>query len=301
MKKETLKERSFSEEDRKELKECQLSILKEIDRVCRTNHLSYFVGYGTLLGAIRHNGYIPWDDDVDVLMPGPDFQQLVSLCSSSFSSPFFFQWMSSDGKYSSSMAKARNSQTTYVELSDANKNINHGVFVDLFPIHNWPENPWLRLKIKIWTKISFAKCYVHSYAILKGIDKHPFKENLSNFLVNSLTFYISPRFAAKKLDKLGRRADSLPPSGNCYIGGSARTAIYKTEDFSSQIWHPFENLLVPIPSGFDRVLHDSYGDYMTPPPVEKRVGLHYCAFFDAKVGFSCYLERLPISHLKKSE
>jgi lipopolysaccharide cholinephosphotransferase len=117
-----------------ELQKKQLEILKEFDRVCRENNLTYFANGGTCIGAIRHNGFIPWDDDVDVMMPREDYEKLLKLQNPWSDSKYFLQTFRTDKHYVLNFAKLRDSSTTYLESLFYNIRQNHGVWIDIFPL-----------------------------------------------------------------------------------------------------------------------------------------------------------------------
>lgn len=100
-----------------DLRNCELDLLSEFIRVCNNNHLNYYLMYGSLLGAIRHSGFIPWDDDIDVVMPRWDYERLRAVGSDCFKKGYFFQIYETDKHYLNCYAKLRNVNTTFVETS----------------------------------------------------------------------------------------------------------------------------------------------------------------------------------------
>lgn len=124
-----------------ELQKCQLGILKEIDRVCKENQIKYCLAFGSCLGAVRHKGFIPWDDDVDVFMPIDDFERF-NHCYEKIKKPYFIQSKLTDKEYGLLITRVRNSDTTLIEKAEINRNINHGVFVDIYPLFNSPQKKW---------------------------------------------------------------------------------------------------------------------------------------------------------------
>ena len=109
----------------------ELDLLNEFDRVCRNNNIQYFASMGTLLGAVRHKGFIPWDDDLDVCIFRDDFMRLCAL-SKEFKSPYFLQTALSDRKYFCGYARLRNSTTTGVISNNASPEYNNGIFIDIY-------------------------------------------------------------------------------------------------------------------------------------------------------------------------
>lgn len=118
-----------------------LDLMVEFDLVCKENDIEYFLDSGTLLGAIRHNRFIPWDDDVDIIMMREDFTKLRKAAArGAFQEPYFFQYPDTDEGYSNIYAKLRNSNTTAIPSGDAHMDINHGIYIDINPVDYIPNN-----------------------------------------------------------------------------------------------------------------------------------------------------------------
>ena len=121
---------------RKEIWAVELDLLHELDRVCKKHGLTFFADSGTMLGAIRHKGFIPWDDDIDVAMMRDEYEQLCKIAGEEFSYPYFFQTEYTDHGTLRGHAQLRNSMTTAV-LKDENHTqypFNQGIFIDIFPL-----------------------------------------------------------------------------------------------------------------------------------------------------------------------
>ena len=122
----------------------QLDLLKSFADVCEKNNLRYFMDGGTLLGAVRHKGFIPWDDDADVIMPREDYNRLSEIADREFQTPYFFQTTLKEKGFFRTHAQLRNSDTTGFIEADANKNINKGIFIDIFVLDGLADNPIIR-------------------------------------------------------------------------------------------------------------------------------------------------------------
>ena len=116
-----------------ELKSIELEILKEIDKICQAQNFRYSLSGGTLLGAIRHGGFIPWDDDIDILMPRPDYDRFIQYCKEN-ETAFNLLSIETDERYGYLFAKAMAKNTIIVEESANPNNIEMGIYVDIFPI-----------------------------------------------------------------------------------------------------------------------------------------------------------------------
>ncbi len=133
----------------------QLDLLERFQEVCRRHELRYFASGGTLLGAIRHKGYIPWDDDIDIMMMREDYEKLLAIAPQEFTAPYFFQTVWNDKQYSRGHAQLRNSNTTAILADEKGYYpFNHGVFIDIFPTDAVPDDESARQKqqkaIRLW-------------------------------------------------------------------------------------------------------------------------------------------------------
>ena len=126
----------------------ELDLLRKFTEVCEKHGLNYFMDGGTLLGAVRHKGFIPWDDDADVIMPREDYDKLWLIASEEFRGPYFFQTTLSEEKFFRSHAQLRNSNTTGFVVEDQQKDINKGIFIDIFVLDNIQEN-FFRRKLNL--------------------------------------------------------------------------------------------------------------------------------------------------------
>ena len=126
------------------LKQIQTNMLKEFIEICENNKLQYFVIYGTLLGTIRHKGFIPWDDDIDVIMARNYYETFMKIGQKSLSEHLFLQNHITDKNYLCNFAKIRNNETTFIEIATQNIDINHGVYIDIFPLDGLAKNKLVR-------------------------------------------------------------------------------------------------------------------------------------------------------------
>ena len=126
----------------KEIWAVEIDLLVQFDKVCRENGLKYFASCGTALGAVRHHGFIPWDDDVDVMMVRSEYEKLCEIAPGKFRHPYFFQTEETDKGSARGHAQLRNSETTAILAyeADAHLKINQGIFLDIFPLDNVNDN-----------------------------------------------------------------------------------------------------------------------------------------------------------------
>ena len=122
--------------ERKKIWAISIDMLRVFDSVCRKHYLHYSLAFGSLLGAVRHNGFIPWDDDIDVVMPRGDYEKL-KIFRSDFINPYFLQFPGDNFGYFVSFAKLRNSNTSSISFPFRYEDFNQGIFMDIFPMDNY--------------------------------------------------------------------------------------------------------------------------------------------------------------------
>ena len=120
--------------DLNELKRIELEMLKTFIKICKKHNFMYFLVGGTCLGSVRHGGFIPWDDDIDVGMPRSDYNKFIKIASEELPGNMFLQTFFTDEQYPCAFAKIRNNDTTFIEKGLRKSNINHGIYIDIFPL-----------------------------------------------------------------------------------------------------------------------------------------------------------------------
>jgi len=253
----------------------ELEIAKEIKRVCDKHKIEYFLDGGTLLGAIRHNGFIPWDDDLDIGMLRKDYEKFAEIASDELNDDYCFQTMETEPNYGLVFGKVRKKNTVFLEEKNSDKLIHNGFFVDIFPYDYVPDSRYKQQKQKvclnILKRLLIAKSG-HKPWIIDG------KKNVKKWFVflplRILSFFISKKWLMKKYmtactqyDEIG--SDLVFPNG---ISDYGRFFIRK--DLLITIDHCFEDTRFKIPSGYDVFLHTLYGDYHQMPPEDKRYNRH---------------------------
>ena len=137
-----------TEKQLEKLKRIELNILQEYIKACEILGLNYCLIGGTLLGAIRHKGFIPWDDDIDVAMPRKDYEVFIREAQKVLPNNLFVQSFLSDSHLPYNFCKVRDNNTTFIETATQKRKIHHGVFIDVFPLDNYPEDKELSQKIQ---------------------------------------------------------------------------------------------------------------------------------------------------------
>lgn len=253
-----------------ELQKSEFEILIKFKEVCEKYELSYFLTAGSLLGSIRHEGFIPWDDDIDIAMPRKDYNKLIKLPKEVFGDMLFLQNSKTDENFPFYFSKLRKKGTYVEEEIFLDVDINKGIFIDIFPLDICPKSDNL-------TKIFFKSIEVISFAHLSKVSPN-FKCGYTKKLMISLVFILKllPIQALCVLRDLVRYVFSVSSSQErlCTVGGTHGypRECYHTKWFSDAIFSKFENELFPIPSHWDDILTSMYGDYNSYPEEYLRTG-----------------------------
>ena len=280
-----------------ELQEKELELLKAFIKVCEKHNLRYFLIGGSALGAIRHKGFIPWDDDMDVGMPREDYDKFMELQYEYDGTPYFIQNFKNDPCYIYNYGKLRDSSTTFIEYIYKNHRINHGVWIDIFPIdgisRKMVEPKKCAKKIfRIWTQVWLS----YLPALRRKVRKETwFKDILLNIVAGLFYIFDIAHYRNKKVERIIHKIpfDEAVMAGNCF-GFNMKKEAMDANIFKEIIKVPFENIEVNIMKDYDTYLHNIYGDYMTPPPVEKQIGHHYNRGFDLHMGYEQYMREHKI-------
>lgn len=265
-----------------QLKKIEVEILKEFINICEKLNLKYYVIGGTLLGAVRHNGFIPWDDDIDIGMPRKDYDIFIAEASKYLSEHYFLQNHLTDPMWISNFSKIRDSRTTFIESSVKKFSINHGVYIDIFP---------LDYHDKTNEDLFFRKFKTYTRRIGLAYQSPNLKVKLKKYLVSfrSLLSCWSLRNTVLKKEKLMKNNDATPYWAN-YCGAWGKKEIAPVSWYGDGVILQFEGINVVAPSNYDAWLTQVYGNYMELPPVEKRKTHHYTAIVDLDQSYTHYMK-----------
>lgn len=272
-------------EDIKKLKEIELEIFRHFIEIYNENSLRYFVVGGTALGAVRHKGFIPWDDDIDVALPRGDYEKFLIAAQKSLPSNMFLQTYITDKNYPNPFAKLRQSDTAFIEKSTSKIKMNHGVYVDIFPLDGYSRSgikgKLLGLKERI-LKISVASVFVSG-----NISRNKFRAIVKRAIARLLPDY---RASVRRLDTMYKKIpyEDAEIIVN-FCGAWAEKEIMPKAYFGDGIEGEFEGIKVVLPAKTHEYLTALYGDYMTLPPEEERVGHHYYTVIDLEKSYKEYI------------
>ena len=259
----------YSNKDKSILKQLhfiELELIEELVKICDKHGLKYYLYGGTLLGAVRHKGFIPWDDDVDIAMPRDDFEKLAAICELELDkAQYFYQTCFTDVGFTKLFAKIRKNDTYVGQVGYDGENIHNGIFIDIMPLDNFPST---RSTNKIMRKFQWLHtlCTRDNIRSLLPHRHLLFKINKNNKLKN---YKKRDRFL-KKLHK-GKASHLVCSFGSHYKPHHRR--IMQKKWFTGDTYMEFEGKKYRVPKGWEQYLVHLYGaNYMDLPPVESRVG-----------------------------
>lgn len=254
----------------------QLDLLEIFMDVCNRNNLQYFASYGTLLGAVRHKGFIPWDDDIDITMPRKDFEQLKIIANKEFKHPYFFQTSENDPEhFMAGICNLRNSNTTHIDFLNLGHSCNQGCFIDITALDGVYDDKKKRRrqikKIEFYKTLLFAKVYGKDFRALYNYSPRVWE------MYRLMAKLFSHEFLCRKFNEA---------CGECNFENTNTIGIFtqKTGDyeyryFDKQIFEQtamldFEHLKVPVPRNYECYISTVWDNGMELPPESERKQRH---------------------------
>ena len=254
-------------------KNAQMDLLTELDRICKKHHIRYFLVGGTLIGAIRHDGFIPWDDDIDVGLLREDCERLRKACEEDLDPQYFLHDWDMDPASPHPFYKLKIRGTHYPETLAAKSEMNDCIYIDVFAYDNAPDSKLLRklhsLQTYILRKILLLRCDFDLSGGRMG-------RKLLYGTLKCLSRIRSVEGWKKTYTRIQQKYNHKPTEKVVNLGGAYcydRESTYRAY-VETTVPHSFEGKEFEIPQGYDAFLRNCYGDYMQLPPEEQRVGKH---------------------------
>jgi lipopolysaccharide cholinephosphotransferase len=278
--------KEYDEETLQHLKDVILEIFKDFVKICEKYDLEYFTTGGTAIGALRHNGFIPWDDDIDVNMLREDYNKFMEVAPKEMGDKYIFMDASTQENYPLMFAKMVKRGTRFIEADYEQANYPLGIFIDIFPYDKTPEDPIARKKIikKTWN--------IGRWHVLTLIPNPNLPANMNPVLKKFITagmylvhgclklFHVTSKKTYKKYLKY---ATNCPEKdSDLYIDYSYITGenlMVRKSDAWPLIDVPFEDTTVKMVKNYDEFLRKEYGDYMELPPEDQRHN-HLASYID---------------------
>lgn len=259
---------------------CQLLLAREVKRICDSHQIRYFMIAGTLLGAVRHKGFIPWDDDMDIGMLREDYTRFIEIAKQELDDRFFLQDPDTDPAYGLPFAKLLLKDTVMVEQNSCDNQAQKSIYIDIFPLDCVPEDPKQQKQHNRRTyflrRLLLAKQRYRVYRPGETVKK------LVYLALRFLSLFASRQRICRSLDEEiqrynGQETEQIVNIGGAY-GYNKETLRRQWFDQSTEL--DFENITLSAPAAYTDYLEYFYGDYMTPPPEDKRFNRHSIVSLD---------------------
>lgn len=264
----------------REVQLAQLEMLREIDRICEKHGIKYSLFAGTALGAVRHKGFIPWDDDLDVIMQREEYGKFLAAAPAELDGKFFLQKEFSE-HWPMFFSKLRKNNTAYIErYIPKDKETHQGIYVDIFPCDNLSDNKLLRKLQFFASKVVIAKSLYKRGYLTDSAKKKVFMQ---------FCRFLPARPFAAIVKLCGRKNTKMVHS---FFGASSKyeKSVYKREWISDTVNMQFEDGSFPVSKHYDALLTTLYGDYMTPLPEKDRGCKVHAEIADLEKSYEEYID-----------
>jgi len=253
-----------------ELKKIQIEILQHVDAFCHQNNIVYSIAYGTLIGAVRHKGYIPWDDDIDIVMTRSEYNRFLTLYEKEDRSQYKVYNFNTNSQCTIPFTKIFDNETLWIELVENPVHI--GINIDVFPLDRMPDDGRY---LKVVKKVEFFKNILMLKQVSISTGRNPVKN-----LILRLAHFVLKKVSISKMVRiinnvgLTYKNESFEKYANVVWTAYGNRDYVYGKDITRVVRLPFENVEFDAYVGYDTWLHTIFNDYMQLPPIEKRVTHH---------------------------
>lgn len=269
-----------------DLQKAEFELLKIFIEICEKCGLKYYMVCGSALGAVKYSGFIPWDDDIDVALPRYDYDKFCEVAAHYLPSNIFLQNFHTDPQFPHVFSKLRNSDTTFIEKDTSHLNINHGVYIDVFPLDGYPVEDSdarifeLKRKLLSWKQ----------YCALK--DKSKFKIRIRNSFFRVLGYHKRTHKTLAKLENLYKSFDLQSSKLWCNYGNwQGRLEYAPKEQYGDGVRTIFEGIEVVVPKSYDEYLTQKFNDWRADLPKDQQVGHHYYEVCNLNRSYKSYVKK----------
>lgn len=271
-----------------ELQRKEFELLKLFVSICEKHQLMYYLVCGSALGAVKYDGFIPWDDDIDVALPRKDYEQFLSIAAVELPEWVFIQNYRTDSEFPLLGTKLRDSNTTYIESWCSTMKMHHGIFIDVFPLDGYPEKVEDQERFEKRKKYYWRRRCTHlSRWLHRDIGL-----TLCSMGHYFLGLYPDTSKYVRENEEMLMENDLENSQLWCNFANSMSKLEYAhRKQYGDGVWAIFEGLKVRIPEQYDAYLTQKYGKWREDPPVKEQLGHHYYKVVD--------IERPYTEHVKK--
>ena len=269
-----------------ELQKIEYELLKQFIDISEKLGVTYYLVCGSALGAVKYNGFIPWDDDVDVALPRADYERFISEAQKYLPEHIFLQNYQTDPSFTHIYSKLRASNTTYIEKAVAHLPINHGVYIDVFPLDGYPKRKFDKMNMEMQKKVYQLQisCVYKFKRSLKGKILYKVGRVLG---WHKRTAIILKKYNTCISKFPCNRAEIICNHGNW----QGKLEYAPKEQYGEGAWAMFEGLRVRVPEKYDEYLTQKYGDWRADPPESEKVGHHYYSVMDLHKPYTEYISK----------
>lgn len=275
-----------------ELQTSILNVYKEFKRIAEENGLRYYAIGGTALGTVRHGGFIPWDDDLDVAMPFEDYVKFIELClNGALNPPYALYRPEEELDFTRTFLKMHNQDTTFIENPGKDNKYKRygGIYIDIMPIFGLPER-----KLKRWYLNNYCDLLLRLHRVLRVPFGYQttFPGKLLWLSALPIRALFGKSWALNKWEQIFAKYPIGASDKIAFAWRFKPYIIFDADDFSDTVEMSFEDTTTRLPIGYDHYLKMDFGDYMVLPPEEQRV-CHNSAFVDLNKPYTYYMEVKP--------